>query len=135
MPFRYAIDPKRHFCYIRLEGYVDEAYMLDAIVQVYSDPDMHRDFDNLWDCTRISELVLDLDAFEAIRKTLNQQRPEASGKGAVYAPRDVVFLAAQYLKAVLRTERREVEVFRDLTPAMAWLGATHLPDAASDEST
>lgn len=126
MPVEYQIDPARRLVRVTMRGHLTGDDLLKFQREVWSRPDV-QGFDELVDASGIeldlsSRLTSDLRGLAEIAASMDS--PNVS-KLAIVAEDDFGFglgrMYAAYREAAAHGTR-VVEVFREIEPALAWLG-------------
>jgi len=130
MPASYAIDKRRRLVITTASACVTFAEAKTHQDQLLSDPDFHPDFNQLVDCTAVTELTL---SAEEARIIISRKVFSSSSRRAFVSANPAVFGMGRLMEAYndMTVAPSQVRVFRDLASARKWLG---LEEAASATS-
>lgn len=131
MPFSCHIASEQRIGVIRLYGGVSGDELIEAVKTLYSGDDWQPGFNILWDARAIAQLVLAPEDADAFTRAVGE-RIERIGRGrtAVVTTGFETYMSGLLL--AIRSRKlspREIEMFSDLAPALAWLGIDELPPA------
>ena len=118
MPLTYRVDRERRRAIAAASGVVSAQEFLDQQTAVASDPDFQSDFDAMYDLRQ-------MESFEGASqdvKALALSSPFAEGsRRAVVAASNVIFGLARMYQALSEESAAEIQVFRKMESAEAWL--------------
>ena len=131
MPASYVIDKRRRLVVTTGSGCVTFAETKAHQDQLLSDPDFDPDFDQLVDCTAVTELEL---SAEEARIIIGRRVFSPASRRAFVSANPAIFGIGRLMEAYndMAPAPPQVRVFRDLSSAWRWLG---LEEAASSGAT
>lgn len=113
MPVKYSIDRKARLVTTVFFGIFTDSDVWHLIDQLRADPDYDPDFDELIDCTGVTENFVSAATLSAVRSSPKPRR-------AVVAPSPKNYGIARMFQAM--QVNQQIEVFRTLEEAKEWLG-------------
>ena len=130
MPCLPTVDARLRLGTVRATGRVTGAEIAAANEALYSDPAWRPGFDELWDCSEISEFVVDLGEIrEVARMEVEGKERIGPGRVALVMTRDVVEMIGQLYRVLVVESERPVEIVRTVEAAAEWLGLDAVPEA------
>lgn len=112
----YQYDPKKNLLVVSVTGVVTDADFQDA-----SFPDVPVGTLELLDLRAATDAEITTAEVRRIAD-VDQKRPERIARMAIVASHDVSFGLARMYQSLSSDMQTEVQVFRDLATAQAWLG-------------
>lgn len=129
MPWSATVDPDLRVGMVRATGYVTGRDIFLANEALYSDPAWQPGFDELWDCSDISEFVVDLDELKDVAAMEVEGKDRVgNGRVALVMTREVVQMVGYLYRRLVVESERPVEVVQTLEAGAAWLGLDGVPD-------
>jgi hypothetical protein len=119
MPSAYVIDSSRRLVLSRSWGVVTGEDVLTLIQATVTDPHFHPDFSQLVDMRAVTEVEVTTDF---VRLFVAKSNFGAGSRRALVAGSDVVYGMARIYGTLLDGRPGEFRIFRDLQPALEWLG-------------
>lgn|GEM_PF-636591 len=114
MPFSYSIDRKARVVATVFSGKLTDSDVGELIEQLRKDPAYDPNFDELIDCSAVTEN-------QVSQKTLGSEQPfSISARRAVVAPSNVNYGVSRMFQTLQANPH--IEVFRTIEQARAWLG-------------
>ena len=122
MPFRVEIDPERRRALVEIDGTVTAAVVMEAMEELFGNPQWQPGYDGLWDCSGIQQLVMDPADLGALVALATSLAPRiGTGRGAFVLTRDLDSMMAALVVYRSRPSDRDRRVFRTREEAVAWL--------------
>jgi len=131
-----AISPRMELGAVRLAGHVDGRTLASAIGQFFDHEALRPGIAVLWDARGIKSLDITPEDIERTVALIARGRPRlGEGRSAVVSGLEDAIAISTLLKVRTADRGREVKVFDEIEPALAFLGATAeednpLPDEA-----
>ena len=127
MPIEHRYDPQLRTLFLDFSGEVSELELLDVARKLSSDPSIPPGHRELVDLSGV--LVTDVTSL-ALRRVAQiyaeaDKRPEDS-RVAIVAPADLFYGLSRMYEAFREPSPLEIQVFRELREARAWLGLAEL---------
>ena len=127
MPIEHRYDPALRTLFLEFSGEVSEIELLDVARKLASDPSIPPGHRELVDLSGV--LVTDVTSL-ALRRVAQiyaeaDKRPEDS-RVAIVAPADLFYGLSRMYEAFREPSPLEIQVFRELREARAWLGLAEL---------
>ena len=102
-------------------GVVTQQEAVDLRRALQQDDRFAPDFRELVDLRDVTDIVMTRDSFHGLAAV----NPYGAGaRRAIVAPADLVYGVARMWQLTRPASEDELEVFRELSPALAWLGVT-----------
>jgi hypothetical protein len=119
MPTPYLIDPAHHLVITRGRGVLSDADLIGHSQAIRADPQFTPDMHQLSDL----RFATGLDVSVGCLNELVQINPFGAGaRRAIVTRDDVIFGLSRMYEMMREDGRDEVQVFRELDEAIAWLG-------------
>ena len=123
MPVTYEIDADRSLIRTRCVGATTFAEVMDHFRTLRSDPAIPEQMSVLLDLTEQTSAPETAQIREVAAETGRMRSRVRWGALAVVAPRDVLFGMSRMLEMLAEPHFTSTRVFRDRTPAEAWLAS------------
>lgn len=122
MAYSCTIDYERRVGVVTLSGSVSDREIVHIIADLYGNPAWEPGFNTLWDCSKISELIIEQSGLSRIVGEMNQYLDKAgSGRSALVVKRQLDESMAKLLVYMARTASRDRRVFKSREEADQWL--------------
>lgn len=135
MTYRMHISPTQRTGFVQLAGSVTGQDIFQANQQLYAHPDWQPGFDECWDCSSITSLVVDPgEIHEIVEQEVEHAAALGQGRVAIVATSYNVEMIGQLYKVMLEHSLagRPVQLFRTPEAAQRWLGNPSLPTWISE---
>jgi len=119
MPATYRIDPVERLVWSRAWGVVWNEELTAHSRALRADARFHPDFRQLQDFRSVERVEL---TSAGLREVAALNPFDRGARRAVVVPTDELFGLARMHEQLRKPGRDELQVFRDLVPALAWLG-------------
>lgn len=126
MAFRYSIDSKAGLALVEKSGEVMADEIVESAHALRHDPAWNPGFDVIWDCTRLSSLIV---APEDVPVVVAAYSENLCGRDLLVIGREADYPIAQLTAYLCRREGKDSEVFTSMDDALAALGLRELPEA------
>lgn len=128
MPFRVHVEPLQRLGLAQVTGTATGADLVVANEALYGHPHWAPGFDELWDCTRITEFVVHLAEMRAVAMMeIEEQAQIGSGRVVLVITREVVAMMGELYRALVQDVGRAVHVVETLDEGAARLGLATVP--------
>jgi hypothetical protein len=118
LPFEYMIDKERKLIVTTAEGSVTAAEVRNKIDRLLSDPDFHRDLNELIDATGVTKLYVPvMQALEFAGRPILS----AGSRTAWVVSTSSVWRTLADMLAAYMSLHTQCQVFSDIPSAMAWI--------------
>ena len=122
MPYTIEVDRQCRRVLFKANGNYSQEESFQSIQDVLGHPDYQAGHDVLVDMTDVEDVPLwSADIFQKVEFDKALIAKLGTAKWAFVAPRDLVYGLARMYQTLMDDTPIEVEVFRELEPAQAWL--------------
>jgi hypothetical protein len=127
MPIVHRYDPALRTLFLDFSGEVSETELVDVARKLTSDPSIPAGHRELVDLSGVRNTDVTAAALRRVAHiyTDSDRRPEDS-RVAIVAPADLFYGLSRMYEAFREPSRLEIQVFRELREARAWLGLAEL---------
>jgi hypothetical protein len=136
MPIRYRIDHAQQLVVVVIRGILSDEEIFGYQREVWSRPDV-QGYDELADMREVERIaVASPERVRDLAQLSAEMDRGAASKFAIVAPQEVAFGLARMYEALRKMNpksKKQVEAFRTLPEALAWLGISELPPEEADE--
>ncbi len=126
MAFRYSIDPEAGLALVEKSGEVTAEQIVESTRVLHRDPAWNMGMDVIWDCTRLSSLVVGPGDVPTVVAAYSE---DLCGRDLLVIRREIDYPIAQLAAYLCRREGKESEVFTSMDDALAALGLCAFPEA------
>ncbi len=126
---RYCIVPEASLARLWIVGSVDRETQLAALSMLRGDPLWHENTDVIWDCSGVSEVVIDPTGLEEVLEALLD---EPEGMDLFYGSQDDVYVIAKLFATLERRRGKRARVCKTMAEVLDALDCTSLPEALRD---
>jgi hypothetical protein len=126
MPFTYTIDRESRIVYSLFSGIFTDTDVWQLIDRLRKDPEYDPDFDELIDCSAVTENRVTAGTLGAVESSSKPRR-------AVVAPSNANYGVSRMFQTL--QSKQKIEVFRTLAQAEEWLGLgqeRRIPEAETE---
>jgi hypothetical protein len=125
MPVSYSIDTQHPLVYTVFRGDVSDADFVEHLRSLYADPRFDSGMPELVDLTNVTSVSA---TSEMIPASARWPLHSSYAQRAIVAPTDYLFgLARMYQSYRDDIGQANLKIFRELTPALEWLGLAAAP--------
>ncbi len=123
MAFSYTIDAANRLARATLSGTVHGTELVAGARAIYKDPAWRPGFDTLWECTGITQLLLERDDIPSI-VAVHERMSDRAGDGleVIVVSRSLDHVMARMYSVWMRSQKRNVHVCRTVIEASQLLG-------------
>jgi len=121
VPTSYRIDSQRRTIFSTAKGVLQDDDLRSHQSEVLADVEFDRGFDQLWDFREVERVEVSTAMLGALASARSY---EAGVKRAMVAPSDLGFGMARMFQMLHDHAPEEIQVFRSMEEAEAWLGLT-----------
>ena len=127
MAYAIGIYPEDGLLIISVSDEITGTELMDAIRELRGHPDFSPELDQLWDASRAISVVLtpaDMREFIASGETLTGGDEPVTGKQAMVSTKEIYRIAASLYAHQMRRRGLQVEAFKSVEAAAAWMDKT-----------
>lgn len=121
MACAYSIDPERRLGSVTLSGTVTGVDIADTIRNIYRDSAWQAGFDIYWDCSGITQLLMEKDDQRGFVELHRAHANVATGRDIIVVTRPLDYAMAMGYAAFMKHESRRVHVCRSTEEASVLL--------------
>jgi len=122
MPYSLRVDPGERFVEAKATGILSQAEVLGGIRDIVNHPEFGVDYSVLVDLTELRDLpIFGADVRERTELDKSLEHRFGKAKFAIVATRDLFFGLARMYELLMDDSSIEVQTFRELEQAQAWL--------------
>jgi len=128
MKYQLTTDPETGLCILKISGHVAPGDLIQMLPKLWSTDDYARLGYVVWDFTHSETNYYFEDIFKLFEFVKEKKQLRGPHTLAVVAPHDNEFGMSRMYAMLSECEVPKINVFRELSPALAWLESCLTPE-------